>query len=46
MNTAIKALEWADQVVDKSADVERIKGVLDFVKDEQETLVEFTGDLL
>jgi hypothetical protein len=33
------AVEWADKVTDEAADVERIKGVLDFIKKEQVTLV-------
>ena len=33
------AIEWADKVTDEAADVERIKGVLDFIKAEQSTLV-------
>jgi len=33
------ALEWADKVTDEAADVERIKGVLDFIRAEQSTLV-------
>ena len=28
------AVEWADKVTDEAADVERIKGVLDFIKQE------------
>jgi hypothetical protein len=28
------AVEWADKVTDEAADVERIKGVLDFIKTE------------
>jgi hypothetical protein len=34
-----KAVEWADKVTDEAADVERIRGVLDFIKKEQMTLV-------
>jgi hypothetical protein len=33
------AVEWADKVTDEAADVDRIKGVLDFIKQEQVTLV-------
>lgn len=33
------AVEWADKVTDEAADVDRIKGVLDFIKAEQVTLV-------
>lgn len=33
------AIKWADKVTDEAADVNRIKGVLDFVKAEQVVLV-------
>ena len=33
------AVEWADKVTDEAADVQRIKGVLDFIKKEQHVLV-------
>lgn len=41
-----KGLEWADKVTDEAADVERIKGVLDFIKKEQHVLVQYAGKLL
>jgi len=40
------AVKWADQVTDEAADVERIKGVLDFIKQEQHVLVQYAGKLL
>jgi len=40
------AIEWADKTTDEAADVERIQGVLDFVRTEQSTLVQYAGQLL
>jgi hypothetical protein len=37
------AIEWADKTTDEAADVERIKSVLDFIQQEQSTLVQYAG---
>jgi len=41
-----KAIEWADKTTDEAADVERINGVLEFIRAEQSTLVQYAGKLL
>ena len=41
-----KAVVWADKVTDEAADVPRIKGVLDWVQQQQAILVKYTGDKL
>lgn len=41
-----EAISAIDNATDEAADVERIKGVLDFVKAEQATLVQYAGKLL
>merc|ERR1712110_1160232 len=40
------AIKWADKVTDEAADVNRIRGVLDFIRAEQSTLVQYAGSLL
>ena len=40
------AVEWSGEAADKAADVKRVKAVMKFIKDEQNVLVEYTGDLL
>lgn len=40
------AIEWADKTTDEAADVERINGVLEFIRQEQSTLVQYAGKLL
>jgi len=40
------AVEWGDKVTTEAADVERIRGVLDFIRKEQVVLVQYAGKLL
>lgn len=40
------AIEWADKTTDEAADVDRINGVLEFIRAEQTTLVQYAGKLL